>query len=184
LNNNGSLTFAPGNYVFDQPFVIPNNATVTFGAGTIWFKGGLTLNNGSVNFGSGTVIFGNSASDTCAGLACLTLTSGSNLLSQSPQGALLYVEAGSANLAAGATVNLNGVQNAGGIANSDIALWDAAASGSNYPLTFNSGSTGTSNGGIYAPAGNVSMAQNGASGYAYIDAYTLTISNLTTLGVG
>jgi hypothetical protein len=183
LNNNGTLTFASGTYVFEQPFAVPNGATVTFLGGTIWFEGGLSVTHGSITFDSGTVLFGNSAADTCAGLSCLSLSSGSSLTSTAP-GVLLYVEAGSANLAAGSSVSLVGLQNAGGIANSDMALWDAAASGSNYPLTFNSGSSGSANGGIYAPTGNVTMAQNGVGQYAYIDAYTLTIANSTNLGTG
>jgi hypothetical protein len=174
------VTFASGTTVFTQPVTITNNAVVVFSGGTVWFKGGVSIiGDGSVVFDTGTYIFGNSMSDTCPSLTCFT-TSNSGSVSTASGGALFFIEAGSATLDGDSTTSLQGEA-----AYDEIALWDAAASGTTNPITIaNSGSIAASFGGIYAPSGEVVLTGAGQSNALFVETSTATLSNSGTLSIG
>jgi len=153
FGNTAVATFGSGSgtFIFDQPVSFTNAMVINFGAGNYWFKGGLYVTgNSKVTLGSGTYIFGNSANNTCPVSGCLvvdrggTLTSGTNPV-------LLYGEAGIMSFTGNGNLSVTGSP-----AYAGIAIWDAAASGTNYPLTLgNSGSSTSSFGGVYVPNGEV-----------------------------
>jgi Flp pilus assembly protein TadG len=70
-NIDSTAQFVPGTsgtFVFNQPVVIDDGASVTFGAGIYVFNGGLALDHGStVTFGPGTYIFQNEGLDVYHG---------------------------------------------------------------------------------------------------------------------
>jgi len=146
-------SFSPSNgtYVFEQPLSITNSMNITFGGGTYWFKGGLSVvGDASVSFGTGTYIFGNSASDTCASSTCLSVSNSGSITSGSSQ-VLLYNEAGAVTLSGAGAVALTGTS-----ADAGVAIWDASAQGTTYPLTLaNSASSTAGYGGVFVPNGEV-----------------------------
>ena len=158
--NGGTFNFGAGTYVFTQPVTINSSSTVNFGAGTYWFEGGLAIESdgegdgtANVSFGAGTYLFGNAANNTCPQIngatTCLDIGQGASATT-SASGALLYIEAGAANFAGGSTTSL-----LGSAAYDGVAIWDAAGSGPNNPLTLanNNESSVATYGGIYNPGG-------------------------------
>lgn len=167
------VTFASGVTTFASTLVITSGARVTFAGGTYWFPAGLVAtDNSSITFGPGTYIFGGPAgASACPNTSCLSLSSGV-ASTTTTAGALLYVAAGGAQLMSAASTTLYGSS-----AYDGIAVWDAAASGSNYPLIVsNSGKTNDVFGGIYVPNGQVLLTGNGNTQATFVESASATLS--------
>ena len=183
LNSNSTnVTFGSGSgtFVFQNPLYISNGAHVTFGPGSYWFAGGLNVSgSSSVTFGQGTYIFGNPSSNNCPSSTCLSVSGGANVATTS-SGALLYVAASAANLTGNGTMDLTAMS-----AYSGVALWDAAASGSSYPLIVaNSGTAKVTSGGIYVPNGQAVLTGVGNISASFVEAQSANLSNSSALVIG
>jgi hypothetical protein len=169
-----------GNVIFDSAVSISNASNVTFGAGTYWFKGGLTVSGASVTFGAGTSIFGvPSMVNPTTGLS-ITNGATATFASAAAGGNLLYIAGGSLTFAGGVQDALVASQGYSG-----ITIWDAGASGTTNPISLSNGSSvAVSYGGIYAPSGAVSFSGAAAISAAFLIANTANLSNGTTLALG
>ena len=169
-----------GSFIFDQPVSISNLANVTFGSGTYWFKSGLIIGgNSTVNFGTGTYIFGNPASNTCTNQTCFSSGNGATI-NTSTSGVLLYNANGAMNIENNAAVSIQPLA-----AYDGIALWDAAAHGTTYPLTIsNSGNTAMQFGGIYVPNGQIILTGSGTVSATFAEVGSANVSNTGTLTIG
>lgn len=181
-SNDTNATFGTGSgtFVFTNPVYISNGAQVDFGSGSYWFAGGLIISgSSSVTFGQGTYMFGNPSNNICPGSTCLSISGGANVKTTSA-GALLYIGAGAANLTGNGTMSLTAMSSYSG-----VALWDAAASASSYPLIVaNSGTAKVTSGGIYVPNGQAVLTGVGSISASFVEAQSANLSNSSAMVIG
>lgn len=149
----GVSTCPSGVYATDPG--VGSASTLDFTGGEYWFQAGLNLNGKNAQFSNGVYTFGDIGTTSALSLGGGTITSNG-------EGVLFYIKNGAVTFSNSSTVNLTGLTSYLGASYFGIAMWDAAAVGPLYPISFSGNNSGNNynGGGLYVPNGGIQALNN------------------------